>query len=250
MIIYPAIDIKDGQCVRLVKGDMQKATVFAQNPLKQAKKFQDMGFEWLHLVDLNGAVEGRPVNSDVVMSIVREVALPVQLGGGIRDLVTIEHWLSLGVNRVILGTVALKNPQLVKEACRLYPERIVVGVDARDGNVAVQGWVETSEINVVDLALRFEDAGVSAIIYTDIQRDGILSGPDLDGSRRLAERISTPVIVSGGISSHDDLERVKALESFGVNGVVVGRALYDGKVIAKDALQIGRSVLSGGAAHA
>lgn len=236
MIIFPAIDLKDGACVRLEKGEMGKATVFSRDPAAQGLAFQQQGFEWIHIVDLNGAFEGKPVNIDAVKSILASVTIPLQLGGGIRDIATIKQWLEAGVARVILGTIALRNPQLVKDACRLYPGKIAVGIDGRGGKVAVEGWAETSEIGVIDLAKKFEDAGVSAIIYTDINRDGILQGPDLEGTKLLAESINTPVIASGGVSSADDIRQLKKIETSGIMGVIVGRAFYDGRITPEEAL--------------
>lgn len=238
MILYPAIDLKDGACVRLLQGDMDKATVFSHDPAAQARSFQNDGFEWLHIVDLNGAFAGRPVNREAVESIIEAVDIPVQLGGGIRNLDMIETWLAFGVSRVILGTIAVQNPALVKEACIKFPGRIAVGIDGRAGKVAVQGWAEESHMNVVDLGLQFEDAGVSAIIYTDINRDGLLTGPDTEGTWMLARALSTPVIASGGMSSLEDVEYIKSLESDGVAGVILGRSLYDGKIDPKAALEI------------
>lgn len=238
MIIFPAIDLKDGQCVRLKKGDMEQATIFNDNPANQAKQFEDEGFEWIHIVDLNGAFEGKPVNGDAVDSIIKAVNVPVQLGGGIRNLETIEHWLGAGVSRVILGTVALRDPELVKKACSLFPGKIAVGIDAKGGKVAVQGWAEDSTVDVETLSLKFEDAGVSCIIYTDINRDGILAGPDIEGTKKLASAITTPVIASGGISSLDDIVALKELESLGVIGAITGRAIYDGKFSSEDVLRV------------
>lgn len=238
MILYPAIDLKDGACVRLLKGDMEKATVFSQNPAAQARAFQDAGFTWLHIVDLNGAFAGKPVNQLAVQAILAAVTIPVQLGGGIRDMETIENWLASGVARVILGTVALRNPALVKQACKAFPSQIVVGIDGKDGKVAVEGWAEDSHITVSDLALQFEDAGVAAIIYTDINRDGLLTGPDFEGTIALAQQLSTPVIASGGMSSLEDVKRVKALEAQGISGVILGRSLYDGRIDAAAALRV------------
>lgn len=236
MIIFPAIDLKDGACVRLQKGDMDKATVFSKDPAAQGMTFQQQGFEWIHIVDLNGAFEGKPVNIEAVKSILASVSIPLQLGGGIRDLKTISQWLEAGVSRVILGTIALRDPELVKEACKLYPSKIAVGIDGRNGKVAVEGWAETSEIGVIELAKKFEDAGVSAIIYTDIERDGILQGPDIEGTKLLAESINTPVIASGGVASAEDIQKLKTIESAGVMGVIVGRAFYDGRITPEDAL--------------
>lgn len=238
MIIFPAIDLKDGNCVRLQQGEMDRATVFSNDPGSQAKQFQEQGFSWIHIVDLNGAFEGRPVNEDAVKSIVSSVSIPCQLGGGIRDLQTIEQWLEIGIERVILGTVALRNPALVKEACQKFPGHVAVGIDAKGGKVAVEGWAETSEITVEELALQFEDAGVSAIIYTDISRDGILTGPDVDGTKTLAENINTPVIASGGVSCIDDIKQLQTVASAGIMGVIVGRALYDGKVTPEELVNI------------
>ncbi|MCF8479138.1 MAG: 1-(5-phosphoribosyl)-5-[(5-phosphoribosylamino)methylideneamino]imidazole-4-carboxamide isomerase [Rhodospirillum sp.] len=230
MILFPAIDLKDGQCVRLLKGEMDKATVFNDSPAAQAIAFAQAGCQWIHVVDLNGAFAGRPVNAEAVETILAAVDIPVQLGGGIRDRAGIDLWLEKGVRRVILGTVALRDPELVKEACRRHPGRIAVGIDARDGKVAVEGWAKTSEITALDLALRFEDAGVASIIHTDIDRDGLLSGPNVDATAALADRLTTPLIVSGGVSSLEDLIAVKAQCHRGIEGAISGRALYDGRI--------------------
>ncbi len=238
MILYPAIDLKDGACVRLVRGEMSQATVFNTDPGEQARAFQEQGFEWLHLVDLNGAFAGRPVNGDAVERILASVTIPVQLGGGIRDLATIEMWLSKGMSRVILGTVALRQPELVKEACRLFPGKIAVGIDAREGYVAVAGWAETSEVKALDLALKFEDSGVAAIIYTDINRDGAMGGVNVESTADLAFHLTTPVIASGGVSSIEDLKALKREESSGIQGVICGRALYDGRIDPDEALAL------------
>lgn len=238
MILFPAIDLKDGQCVRLFKGDMDKATVYNTDPAAQAKSFETTGFEWLHLVDLNGAIEGKPVNDAAVTSILKSVAIPVQLGGGIRDLATIATWLRKGVKRVILGTVALNNPQLVKDACKQFPGRIVVGIDARDGHVAVEGWAKTSEVKALDLALKFEDSGVAAIVYTDINRDGTSGGLNIEATIDLAYALTTPVIASGGVSAMTDLEELKHEAGAGIEGVICGRALYDGRIDPKTALKL------------
>lgn len=230
MIIFPAIDLKQGECVRLKQGDMNKATVFNSDPVAQARQFKSLGFDWLHVVDLDGAVKGRSENSDIVKSILSSVDMAIQLGGGIRDLDAIESWLDLGVKRVILGTAAVNDPELVKKVCNLYPGKIVVGIDARGGKVSVQGWSETSELDVITLAKRFEGEGVAAIIYTDINRDGVFKGVDLEGTAELAQAISIPVIASGGVASLDDISSVRSLSSKGVVGVVVGRAFYEGKI--------------------
>ena len=238
MILFPAIDLKNGACVRLVRGDMDQATTFNEDPTAQAAEFEAAGFEWLHIVDLNGAFEGRPVNADAVASIVSAVSMPVQLGGGIRDIATISHWLELGVRRVILGTVALKNPALVREACAAFPGRVVVGIDARGGRVAVEGWAETSEVRALELAMRFEDAGVAAIVYTDIDRDGAMQGLNVEATVDLAFALTTPVIASGGVRSLADLAELKKHESAGIEGVISGRAIYDGRLDAAEALAL------------
>jgi phosphoribosylformimino-5-aminoimidazole carboxamide ribotide isomerase len=238
VILYPAIDLKDGKCVRLVQGDMARATVFNDSPADQARAFAASGFSWLHLVDLNGAVAGLPLNAPAVEAILAAVRLPAQLGGGIRDMAGIERWLGAGVQRVILGTVALTSPALVREACRRFPARIAVGIDARDGLVATHGWTKTSDVTARELALRLEDAGAAAIVYTDIARDGAMRGPNVVATAELAEALATPVIASGGVSSHDDLRALKAVEASGIAGVICGRALYDGRIDPKTALAI------------
>lgn len=230
MIFFPAIDLKDGQCVRLLRGEMDKATVFNDNAANQAKAFADAGCEWLHTVDLNGAFEGQPVNGDAVRSILAAIDIPVQLGGGIRNMDTIAYWLDAGISRVILGTVALRDPDLVRDACRKFPGQVAVGIDARDGFVAVEGWAEVSEMKAFDLADMFEDAGVAAIIYTDISRDGAMQGPNVEATTQLAAAISTPVIASGGVSSMDDLRLLKDAGGGLLEGVISGRAIYDGKI--------------------
>jgi phosphoribosylformimino-5-aminoimidazole carboxamide ribotide isomerase len=242
MILFPAIDLKDGKCVRLLRGDMQQATIFNVAPAEQAKRFVDAGCEWLHLVDLNGAVEGRPVNRAAVVSILEAIGdLPVQLGGGIRNIETVALWLEAGVRRVILGTVAVKDPGLVKDACRQWPGRIAVGIDARDGLVAVDGWTRQSTVKALDLALRFEDAGVAAIIYTDINRDGAMGGVNVDQTVTMALHLTTPVIASGGVATIDDLRELKQHEKTGIVGVVAGRALYDGRIGLVEALKVLKS---------
>lgn len=235
MILYPAIDLKDGNCVRLLHGDMEKSTVFSNSPATQAKAFQDAGFEWLHVVDLNGAFAGQPVNKAAVESILGAITLPVQLGGGIRDIATIDMWLQAGISRVILGTIALRDPQLVRDACKAFPGKIAVGIDARGGKVAVEGWAETSDTTAIDLAKQFEDAGVSALIYTDIGRDGAMRGPNFEETAALAEAVSIPVILSGGMSSLDD---VRTLCSYNFEGAILGRSLYDGAIKPAEALPL------------
>ncbi len=234
MILYPAIDLKDGQCVRLRQGDMDRATVFNDDPGAQAAAFAAAGSAWLHVVDLNGAFAGEPVNGDAVDAILGATGLPVQLGGGIRTLETIEMWLTKGVRRVVLGTVAVKDPDLVREACRKWPGHVALGIDARGGKVAVEGWAEVSELDAQDLALRFEDAGADAIVYTDIDRDGVLQGPNVEATAGLACAVSTPVIASGGVSSLDDLIALAGQKV--IAGAIVGRALYDGRVNLAEAL--------------
>ena len=236
MILYPAIDLKDGNCVRLVRGDMAKATIFNTDPAAQAGDFAAAGAQWLHLVDLDGAFAGAPVNAGAVVSILAAIDIPAQLGGGIRDLATIEDWLSRGVRRVILGTAAVKDPALVIEACGKWPDRIAVGIDARGGRVAVEGWAEETGLEVLDLARRFADAGVAAIIHTDIERDGVPRGANIAAAEALAKAIPAPVIASGGVSSLDD---IRALVNGGlVAGVIVGRALYDGGIDLAEALAL------------
>lgn len=238
MILFPAIDLKDGKCVRLKQGEMDQATVFSESPADQAAAFETQGFKWIHIVDLNGAFEGKPVNAKAVEAILSRVKVPCQLGGGIRDLGMVEHWLNNGISRVILGTIALRNPQLVKDACKRFPGKIAVGIDAKGGMVAVEGWAETSSVTVEELALKFEDAGVAAIIYTDIDRDGMMQGPNVNATGKLAERLTTPVIASGGVSSIEDLKQIKALEKKGVIGVISGRAIYDGRIPIPEALKL------------
>jgi phosphoribosylformimino-5-aminoimidazole carboxamide ribotide isomerase len=238
MILFPAIDLKDGQCVRLKLGDMEQATIFNDNPAAQAKRFESQGFEWLHLVDLNGAFEGRPVNGKAVEEILKAISIPVQLGGGIRDLATIEHWLSRGVTRVILGTIALRNPKIVREACKEFPGEIVVGIDAKAGHVAVEGWGESSSLTAIELGKRFEDVGVSAIVFTDIDRDGILKGINIEKTLELANSVNIPVIASGGLASIKDVERLLQPDCAILEGVISGRAIYDGRLDAKAALRL------------
>ncbi len=238
MYLLPAIDLKNGSCVRLRQGDMAQATVFDASPSDQARRFAEQGCEWIHIVDLDGAFAGRPVNADAVEAILKAVDVRIELGGGIRSLETVKMWLEKGVQRVILGTAALRNPDFVKKACELYPGRIAVGIDAKNGMAAVEGWAETSQISDVELAVKFESAGVEAIIYTDISRDGVLQGPNLAATTRLSERISTPVIVSGGVSTLDDLRACRAEAGKNLAGVIVGRAIYDGRFTVAEALSV------------
>jgi len=228
MILYPAIDLKDGQCVRLLKGEMDSATVFGDDPAAQARAFADAGCEWLHVVDLNGAFAGEPVNASAVEAILGAVDVPVQLGGGIRDLATIEMWLKKGLSRVILGTVAVEHPDIVRDAAAAFPGQVAVGIDARKGLVATKGWANETDVQAVDLAQSFEDAGVAAIIYTDIDRDGAMQGPNIETTEALARAVSIPIIASGGVSSMDDLSALKATGV--IDGAISGRALYDGAI--------------------
>ena len=241
MILFPAIDLKNGEAVRLEQGDMARATIFHRDPAEQARVFAAQGFEYLHIVDLDGAFAGKPMNAAAVERILAAVKIPLQLGGGIRDRATIDAWLDKGVRRVIIGTAAVRDPALVKAAARAYPGRIAVGLDARDGAVAVEGWAETSEISALDIARRFEDAGVAAIIYTDIARDGMLRGLNLDATIALAEAVSIPIIASGGLASIDDVRALLTPRAQKLEGAVVGRALYDGRLDAAAALQLVRA---------
>ncbi|MGP6088059.1 1-(5-phosphoribosyl)-5-[(5-phosphoribosylamino)methylideneamino]imidazole-4-carboxamide isomerase [Antarctobacter jejuensis] len=236
MILYPAIDLKDGKAVRLLRGDMDKATVFNDDPAAQALEFVAKGCEWLHLVDLNGAFAGEPVNAAAVEAILRQTNTPTQLGGGIRDMATIEMWLSKGLSRVILGTVAVERPELVREAASAFPGQVAVGIDAKDGRVATKGWAEVTKVDAIELARSYEDAGVAAIIYTDINRDGAMQGPNVEATAAMANAVTIPVIASGGVSSIKDL---KALRDCGapLNGAISGRALYDGAIDLKEALE-------------
>lgn len=238
MILFPAIDLKDGVCVRLKLGDMDQATIYNADPAAQARSFELQGFEWLHVVDLNGAFEGKSVNGGAVDAILAATRNPVQLGGGIRTLGGIEAWLDKGLARVILGTVSVRNPDLVREACRRFPGRIAVGIDAKGGNVAVEGWAETSSLGVIELAKRFEGAGVAAIIYTDIDRDGILAGINWDATIALADAVSIPVIASGGLASMEDIRRMTRPDAARLEGAISGRALYDGRIDPLEALAL------------
>jgi phosphoribosylformimino-5-aminoimidazole carboxamide ribotide isomerase len=244
VILFPAIDLKNGQCVRLEQGDMARATVFNLDPAAQAKSFAAQGFEYLHVVDLDGAFAGQPMNAAAVETMLKAVAMPVQLGGGIRDIATVEAWLAKGVARVIIGTAAVRDPELVKSAARKFPGRVAVGLDARDGKVAVQGWAETSRVTALEIAQRFEDAGVAAIIFTDIARDGLLKGLNLDATLALADRISIPMIASGGLASIEDVKAMLAPRAKKLAGAIAGRALYDGRLDPAAALALIRAARS------
>jgi phosphoribosylformimino-5-aminoimidazole carboxamide ribotide isomerase len=241
VILFPAIDLKEGLCVRLEQGDMARATVFNRDPAAQAHAFEQQGFEYLHLVDLDGAFAGKPVNAAAVDRILETIAIPVQLGGGIRDTATVEAWLDKGVTRVIIGTAAVRDPPFVKQAARDYPRRVAVGLDARDGRVAVEGWAKTSELSALDIARRFEDVGIAAIVYTDVARDGMLQGINWGATIALADAISIPVIASGGFASIEDVKRLIEPRARKLEGAIVGRALYDGRVDAAEALALIRA---------
>jgi phosphoribosylformimino-5-aminoimidazole carboxamide ribotide isomerase len=238
VILFPAIDLKEGACVRLVRGEMASATVFNRDPAAQARDFAALGFSWLHVVDLDGAFAGASVNGEAVRAIRRAVDMKIELGGGIRDRAAIDYWLDLGIERVVLGTAALRDQGLVRMAAKDHPGRIVVGIDGRDGRVAVEGWAETSEIGIVELARRFADAGVAAIVATDIARDGAMTGIDAEAIAGFAREIGIPVVASGGVSSHADIEALRAREKDGIAGAIIGRALYDGSIDAREALRI------------
>ncbi len=238
MRLFPAIDLKEGRCVRLRQGDMAQATVYADDPAAQAKAFEDQGFDYLHVVDLDGAFAGKPVNASAVEAIRAAISFPVQLGGGIRDMKTVEGWLSKGVTRVIIGTAAVRDPDFVKAAARAFPGRVAVGIDARDGWVAVEGWAETSTLHVQDLARRFEDAGVAAVVYTNIARDGMLSGIDWDGTIALADAVSIPVVASGGLASLDDVRELVSPRAAKLEGAITGKALYDGRLDPAEAMAL------------
>lgn len=241
MILFPAIDLKEGLAVRLEQGDMARATIFHRDPAAHARAFEQQGFEYLHVVDLDGAFAGKPMNAAAVDRILETVSIPVQLGGGVRDTATVERWLEKGIDRVIIGTAAVRDPPFVRQAARDYPGRIAVGLDARDGKVAVEGWAETSELTVLDIARRFEDAGVSAIVYTDIARDGMLQGLNLDATVTLADAIRIPVIASGGLASIEDIKALLSPRAGKLAGVIAGRALYDGRLDAAEALNLIRA---------
>lgn len=238
MLLYPAIDLKEGQCVRLWRGEMNRATVFSDDPAGQARKFAQQGCKRLHVVDLDGAFAGKPMNAAAVDAILGAVSVPVQLGGGIRDLAAVARWLERGVARVVLGTLALRAPGIVREACREFPGKIAIGIDAKGGHVAVEGWAESSEMTTLDLARRFEDSGAAAVIHTDIERDGTLAGLNVAATAELAAQLAIPVIASGGVASLEDIKALKRAETSGIEGVIVGRALYDGRLDLKQALDI------------
>ncbi|MEJ6741453.1 MAG: 1-(5-phosphoribosyl)-5-[(5-phosphoribosylamino)methylideneamino]imidazole-4-carboxamide isomerase [Emcibacteraceae bacterium] len=241
MILFPAIDLKDGKCVRLYKGEMDQATVFNDNPSDQAQKFERAGCEWIHIVDLNGAFAGRPINEEPVDEILKSVTIPIQLGGGIRDIETIENWIKKGVSRIILGTIALRDPSFVIAAAKIFPGKIVVGIDARNGMVAVEGWAKTSDMSAAQLGKKFQDAGVTSIIYTDIDRDGTMNGLNIENTVALSDALSIPVIASGGVASLDDLKILKlaAKKTNGtIEGVISGRAIYDGRLNIRDGIAI------------
>ncbi|MBV8103909.1 MAG: 1-(5-phosphoribosyl)-5-[(5-phosphoribosylamino)methylideneamino]imidazole-4-carboxamide isomerase [Hyphomicrobiales bacterium] len=241
VILFPAIDLKNGECVRLLRGDMAQATVFSTDPAAQARAFAEQGFEYLHVVDLDGAFAGEPVNADAVRRILSAVTVKMQLGGGVRDMKTVRGWLESGVTRVIIGTAAVHDPDFVREAARLYPGRIAVGIDAHEGRVAVEGWAKTSNISAPDLGRRFEDAGVAAIIYTDISRDGALTGLNIASTIALAEALAIPVIASGGLASIEDVRRLTEPDCARLAGAITGRALYDGRLDPREALALIRS---------
>jgi phosphoribosylformimino-5-aminoimidazole carboxamide ribotide isomerase len=238
VILFPAIDLKEGRCVRLVQGDMAQATVFNDDPAAQAQAFEDQGFPWLHLVDLDGAFAGKPMNAAAVEAILSRVSVPAQLGGGIRDMKTVEGWLTRGIRRVIIGTAAVRDPEFVREAARQFPGRIAVGIDARDGRVAVEGWARLSEMSAEDLGKRFEDVGVAAIVYTDIARDGILKGLNIEATLALAHAVGIPVIASGGLASIEDVKRLLEPDCAALEGAISGRALYDGRLDPAEALAL------------
>ena len=238
MIIFPAIDLKEGECVRLVRGDMAQATVFNDDPAAQARAFEAEGFTWLHVVDLDGAFAGKPMNAHAVERILAGVAMKVQLGGGIRDMKTVCGWLNKGVERIVIGTAAVRDPDFVREAARMYPQRIAVGIDARDGRVAIDGWAKTSDISALELGRRFEESGVAAIIYTDISRDGAMQGLNIEATVALADAVSIPVIASGGLASIDDVKRLLQPDCARLAGAITGRALYDGRLDAREALAL------------
>lgn len=238
MLIIPAIDLKEGQCVRLSQGQMDRATVYSQNPAEVARRWESTGAQRLHIVDLDGAVSGKPKNKDVIRSIRSAISIPVQLGGGIRDIKTIDEYLAAGIDDIILGTAAIKNPELLEKSCKMFPGKIIIGIDARNDRVSVQGWTEKTEISAIDFAQQLDSSAVSAIIFTDIKRDGMLVGPNIESTAQLAKAVAIPVIASGGVSCIEDIKRLLEIESFGVKGVIIGRALYTGDVDLRECIEL------------
>jgi len=238
MIVIPAIDLKEGKCVRLLQGKMKEVTVFSENPAEVAKRWEEMGAEFLHLVDLDGAVQGKPINREMINKIINSVKIPIQLGGGIRSLKTVDGYLRMGIERIILGTIAYRKPDLVKDICHKYPGKIAVGIDARDGMVAIEGWKELTRERASELAKKFEGYGVGAIIFTDIKRDGMMTGPNIESVKQLAKSVNIPIIASGGVSKIDDIRNLLEIESYGVKGVITGRAIYDGSINLRDAISL------------
>ena len=240
MIIIPAIDLKEGKCVRLIQGHMDKVTVFSNDPAETAMRWEDRGAELIHIVDLDGSIAGSPKNREVIEKIVKSINVPIQLGGGIRDLTTINQYISIGVSRVIMGTIAIETPDLIKQACQLYPERILVGIDAKDGRVAIRGWTEVTEKRAVDAAKEIEGLGVAAFIFTDIKRDGMQTGPNIENTKKLAQSVTVPVIASGGVNTISDIEDLMKIEEYGVSGIIVGRAIYTNSLRLEDAIRLTR----------
>jgi phosphoribosylformimino-5-aminoimidazole carboxamide ribotide isomerase len=240
VIIIPAIDLKDGRCVRLAQGDFKRVTVYSEDPVEIAKKWQENGAERIHLVDLDGSLAGSPQNNDVIQKIVEEIDVPIQVGGGIREIKTIETYIGIGVHWVILGTIALRNMRFVREACDAYSGRIILGIDANDGKVAVQGWTEQTSESAIDIARRYEGYGLAAIVYTDIKRDGMETGVNIEATRNLAQLVKIPVIASGGVSSMQDIERLREVEKYGISGVIIGKALYSGAISLKEAIKLSK----------
>ncbi|KAF0122126.1 MAG: phosphoribosylformimino-5-aminoimidazole carboxamide ribotide isomerase [bacterium] len=240
MIIIPAIDLKEGKCVRLIQGHMDKVTVFSNDPAETAMRWEDRGAELIHIVDLDGSIAGSPKNREVIEKIVKSINVPIQLGGGIRDLTTINQYISIGVSRVIMGTIAIETPDLIKQACQLYPERILAGIDAKDGRVAIRGWTEVTEKRAVDAAKEIEGLGVAAFIFTDIKRDGMQTGPNIENTKKLAQSVTVPVIASGGVNTISDIEDLMKIEEYGVSGIIVGRAIYTNSLRLEDAIRLTR----------
>lgn len=242
MIIIPAIDLKEGKCVRLMQGHMDKVTVFSNDPAEIAIRWEDRGAELIHIVDLDGSIAGSPKNREVIEKIVKSINIPIQLGGGIRDLATINQYISIGVSRVIMGTIAIEAPDLIKQACQLYPERILVGIDAKDGRVAIRGWTEVIEKRAVDAAKEIEGLGIAAFIFTDIKRDGMQTGPNIENTKKLAQSVTVPVIASGGVNTISDIEDLMKIEEYGVSGIIVGRAIYTNSLRLEDAIRLTRGL--------